>query len=323
MKGNLKRLKSDKYCRFHKDRGHSTEDCYHLKNEIEKLIQRGYLKEYVENKPPGHEFTPQRLNIGLKEAEGSRIREKKKENLPTTGMIGVVTGRLAGGDSARARKALVRAASPSQEIYDCREVIIIGTPEEEISFSSKDLKKGISPHNDTLVIFGHSTNFWRIGKEKGDLRLARECHANILKKKSNSSTKRENQVPRKEQYNARMAHEYAPPSSALGQPDQQLKRRRIEEEKLAAVKELKDVQVVKGEPGKTTSIGIGDGEKLVQFLKINSYVLAWTVHDLVGIDPEVMTHQLNVNPAFRPVKQKKRNFEPERNKIIKEEWKNC
>ncbi|KAL2237874.1 UNVERIFIED_CONTAM: hypothetical protein Sindi_0979100 [Sesamum indicum] len=38
MKDNPKRLKSDKYCRFHLDRGHTTEECHHLKNEIEKLI---------------------------------------------------------------------------------------------------------------------------------------------------------------------------------------------------------------------------------------------------------------------------------------------
>ncbi|KAL0290515.1 UNVERIFIED_CONTAM: hypothetical protein Sradi_7048100 [Sesamum radiatum] len=38
MKDNLKRLKSDKYCRFHRHRGYTIEECHHLKNEIEKLI---------------------------------------------------------------------------------------------------------------------------------------------------------------------------------------------------------------------------------------------------------------------------------------------
>ncbi|KAL0385498.1 UNVERIFIED_CONTAM: hypothetical protein Sradi_2944100 [Sesamum radiatum] len=128
MKDNPKRLKFDKYCRFHKDRGHNTEDCNHLKNEIEKLIQRGYLKEYVENNP--------------------------------SGVIGVVTGGPAGGDSAHAHKALVRAASTFQEIDSCREVIITGMPEEEITFSSSDLEKGVTPHNDALVISAAVSNFW-------------------------------------------------------------------------------------------------------------------------------------------------------------------
>ncbi|KAL0458907.1 UNVERIFIED_CONTAM: hypothetical protein Slati_0517900 [Sesamum latifolium] len=42
-----RRPKSDKFCRFHNDYGHSTEECRHLKNEIERLIQDGYLQEYV------------------------------------------------------------------------------------------------------------------------------------------------------------------------------------------------------------------------------------------------------------------------------------
>ncbi|KAL0413557.1 UNVERIFIED_CONTAM: hypothetical protein Sradi_1557400 [Sesamum radiatum] len=54
----------------------------------------------------------------------------------------------------------MRAASPSEEIYDCREVIITEIPEEEISFSSKDLEKGISPHSDALVISATVSNFW-------------------------------------------------------------------------------------------------------------------------------------------------------------------
>ncbi|KAL5582901.1 hypothetical protein UlMin_015343 [Ulmus minor] len=36
-----------KYCRFHRDTGHTTEECRVLKDEVEKLIQRGQLREYV------------------------------------------------------------------------------------------------------------------------------------------------------------------------------------------------------------------------------------------------------------------------------------
>ncbi|KAL0416696.1 UNVERIFIED_CONTAM: hypothetical protein Slati_3501500 [Sesamum latifolium] len=160
MKDNPKRLKSDKYSRFHKDRGHNTEDCYYLKNEIEKLIQRGYLKEYVENNPSGNNTAHRRGGEEFEEAESSRRREKGRENLPTAGVISVVTGGPAGGDSAHARKALVRATSTSQEIDSCREMIMTGVPEEEIIFSSNDLEKGVLPHNDALVISTTISNFW-------------------------------------------------------------------------------------------------------------------------------------------------------------------
>ncbi|XP_056688000.1 uncharacterized protein [Spinacia oleracea] len=40
---------------------------------------------------------------------------------------------------------------------------------------------------------------------------------------------------------------------------------------------------------------------------------------MTGISPDVITHKLNVDPSFKPVKQKRRKFAPERNKIIDEE----
>ena len=38
-----------------------------------------------------------------------------------------------------------------------------------------------------------------------------------------------------------------------------------------------------------------------------------------GIDPAITTHRLNVSPSFKPVKQKRRSFAPERQKAINEE----
>ena len=38
-----------------------------------------------------------------------------------------------------------------------------------------------------------------------------------------------------------------------------------------------------------------------------------------GIGPVVIIHKLNVNPSFKPVKQKRRSFAPERQKVINEE----
>ena len=38
-----------------------------------------------------------------------------------------------------------------------------------------------------------------------------------------------------------------------------------------------------------------------------------------GIDPTVISHRLNTSPSFKPVKEKRRSFEPERQKAINEE----
>ena len=58
---------------------------------------------------------------------------------------------------------------------------------------------------------------------------------------------------------------------------------------------------------------------LVQFLKKNVDVFAWSHEDMPGIDLGVITHRLNVSPSFKPIRQKKRVFTHERDSAIKDE----
>ncbi|KAL0431925.1 UNVERIFIED_CONTAM: hypothetical protein Sradi_0818500 [Sesamum radiatum] len=63
------------------------------------------------------------------------------------------------------------------------------------------------------------------GEEKGDRRLARECHANILKKKKTGSPiEKETQISKKEKEKTEIAHEYTLPP--LEQSEQQEKENR-------------------------------------------------------------------------------------------------
>ena len=47
LKGDPNRRSKDKYCRFHRDHGHDTADCYDLKKQIEALIKQGKLQRFV------------------------------------------------------------------------------------------------------------------------------------------------------------------------------------------------------------------------------------------------------------------------------------
>ena len=58
---------------------------------------------------------------------------------------------------------------------------------------------------------------------------------------------------------------------------------------------------------------------LTHFLKQNKDVFTWKQEDMGGIDPAIITHRLNVSPSFKPVKQKRKSFAPERQKAINEE----
>ena len=58
---------------------------------------------------------------------------------------------------------------------------------------------------------------------------------------------------------------------------------------------------------------------LTQFLKQNKDVFVWEYEDMGGIDPAIITHRLKVSPSYKPVKEKRRSFAPERQKAINEE----
>ena len=58
---------------------------------------------------------------------------------------------------------------------------------------------------------------------------------------------------------------------------------------------------------------------LTQFLRQNRDVFTWKQANMGGIDPTVITHRLNTSLSFKPVKQKRRSFTPNRQKAINEE----
>ena len=107
--------------------------------------------------------------------------------------------------------------------------------------------------------------------------------------------------------------------------DEQVQMISVEEIRFVAepTEVLEDVPLEEGNPEKFTRIGTSMEKKtkqdLVQFLRENSDVFAWSHEDMPGIDPSVITHRLNVYPSSKPVRQKKRVFAPERDDAIKEE----
>ena len=47
LKSDPTKRSRNKYCRFHRDHGHDTADCYDLKQQIETLIREGKLQKFV------------------------------------------------------------------------------------------------------------------------------------------------------------------------------------------------------------------------------------------------------------------------------------
>ena len=70
-------------------------------------------------------------------------------------------------------------------------------------------------------------------------------------------------------------------------------------------------------------IGVNLGEKLtaelISFLIENVNTFAWSPEDLPGVSVEIVAHELNVDPTFKPVKQKTRALGRERAEAVKAE----
>ena len=107
--------------------------------------------------------------------------------------------------------------------------------------------------------------------------------------------------------------------------DKHVQTMNIEERRVVAepTKVLEDVPLDEGNPKRFTRIGTSMEEKtkqdLVQFLRNNIDVFAWNHEDMLGIDPSVIIHRLNVYPLAKPIHQKKRDFAPKWDNAIKEE----
>ncbi|KAL0451873.1 UNVERIFIED_CONTAM: hypothetical protein Slati_1165400 [Sesamum latifolium] len=160
------RPKSDKFYRFHNDYGHNTEECRHLKNKIERLIQNGYLQEYVcwekargtglyQKKDGDKTSNPERSSReGAKQTSGSK---GENDDIPRKGVIRMIAGRPSSGDSHQARKSQVREAHQ----ISIKEVLDVETMEDAplIQFGRAERSGPQTMHNDALVITAILANY--------------------------------------------------------------------------------------------------------------------------------------------------------------------
>ncbi|GKV15370.1 hypothetical protein SLEP1_g26164 [Rubroshorea leprosula] len=146
-----------KYCDFHQDHGHTTEQCNSLRSELENLAQKGMLNEYIQrNEQPrfvreqgmqheGVRNPPNRQGVGYQQAPPPLP--------PPARVIHMITGGLeAGGLSSKQRKLYVREVK-HQNRAQKRKFDDAEWKNQPITFTSADLETVVTPHNDPLVTF--------------------------------------------------------------------------------------------------------------------------------------------------------------------------
>ena len=140
-----------KYCRYHRDHGHFTDDCFELKEEIEALIRQGRLREYVyqprqqqvlppppPGPPPGHRPAP-------------------PAGPPLHDIHTIMGGPSSARQSNRARKAYAREAfrpyvQPRPGHHTSFAVSLSPTVTTPLTFTDDDLEGLHIPHDDAIVV---------------------------------------------------------------------------------------------------------------------------------------------------------------------------
>ncbi|XP_073152688.1 uncharacterized protein [Henckelia pumila] len=152
---------SDKYCNFHNEYGHTTEDCRQLDQETERIIQQhSELKNiltrqerYRPNRGQGGRSRqrtrtgPPHENFNQPNQDQPRDdRANQRPAPPARRIINMISGGPTDGDSNRARKTNSRKLV-NMEIDN---QIVQNGP--TLSFGPEDLKGISNNHNDALVI---------------------------------------------------------------------------------------------------------------------------------------------------------------------------
>ncbi|XP_010682161.1 uncharacterized protein LOC104897051 [Beta vulgaris subsp. vulgaris] len=127
-----------KWCEFHRDYGHITEDCKDLKDRIEDLIRRGYFTQYqarVDRKSPSRED-----ENGNRRPVKDRITE-----------IQVISGGPTRGGSIHGAKASLKEVR-HQVNYNTAGKWPAPPAMPSMVFTKEDVRGIVYPHDDPLVV---------------------------------------------------------------------------------------------------------------------------------------------------------------------------
>ena len=131
----------NKYCRFHQDHGHCTDECRHLKDQVETLIRQGKLQKYIRKTDP-HRYQWK---------DDQDRTPKVKNSKPPTGEIKLILGGLTTGGTLKSLKK-----AQGREINNVHsrlpQMKMLKNDEPNFVFSKRDSHGIRQSHDDLLVI---------------------------------------------------------------------------------------------------------------------------------------------------------------------------
>ncbi|GKV19153.1 hypothetical protein SLEP1_g29446 [Rubroshorea leprosula] len=298
------RADKSKHCDYHHVYGHNTEDCQHLKDELEFLARNGKLEGYVQ-KPHAQQPTQTHFVQGAyrgrpfnsrgqgqrtaaqnqKDRKGLNPSSLQKHEGPIYGfdnqpvpVEGVITLPIYVGSEPRFRMAsvtflVVKMESAFNAILGratlCELKAVISQPHLCMKFPT--------PQGVEVL--------------KGNQKMARASYQDTFKKVELAAT---------------------PACFENHRPTQ-----------LEPVEPVETVPLNPDVRERTVKIGTKlieeEWAELLEFLRVNQDVFAWTADEMPGIPAELTVYKLSTDPTRKPVVQKRRLFGPKKQAAIDEE----
>ncbi|XP_050258165.1 uncharacterized protein LOC126703250 [Quercus robur] len=138
MEGDPSRRNQNLYCTYHRDKGHTIEQCRVLKDHLGQLVKAGYLKEFVVD--------------SVDREAGQGVQQKRNPLPPPLGVIEVI--HVAPRGTAAAKGVLTVACAEGESP---KKMMKVGRL--TISFGEEDLEGTIQPHDDALVVTARISGF--------------------------------------------------------------------------------------------------------------------------------------------------------------------
>ena len=143
--GDPSRSDPNKYCSYHREKGHMTEKCYTLKQHLEELAKAGHLHRYIGDGQRQHYH------------EGPTAARNAK---PATKVIETIHISRPNGQSYDRLRSDLKKAQHLREVFQVSEGSVMSKKpkidfprsEQQIFFFDEDLRDVQTPHDDPLVI---------------------------------------------------------------------------------------------------------------------------------------------------------------------------
>nr|XP_023904179.1 uncharacterized protein LOC112015944 [Quercus suber] len=313
-KGNHARRNHNLYCQYHQDHGHTIEDCRSLWDHLDQLVREGKLKQLL------HHSSGQGGQVNLESRRDDSSR-------PPLGMINVIFAALGRTGFYPSRVMSVAWLSTEDANQEPKKAKLEIQP--VLGFSDKDKIGTIQSHDDTLVVTlrigGYDVKMVIVDQGSSDEIMHPDLYKGL-------SLRPEDPTP-DSLLLVSFDGKVVIPKGQIRLPVQTGSE--VVEVDFLVMNTYSPYTAIMARPwlhtlgaiSSTMHQKIGarlpplEKEELIEFLKKNVDVFAWSAYEDPGVDLSFICHHLNVNPFVTPKRRPHRCSSRDHSNAIREEVK--